>query len=251
MTNNSTEGSNLALSIALPSSHPGKGAIPHLGGTAFRVWAPFANGVFVAGTFNNWSETDHPLVFEGNGCWSADVLSAKAGDEYRYVIINGGNKLSRIDPYAKDVTNSVGNSVIVDPSFDWGEENYQTPPWNEMVIYEMHIGTFNDQPGGMPGNLNRVIERLAHLKDLGINAIQIMPPAEFAGGFSWGYNPANLFAIESDYGGPAGLKELIKAAHALDMAVIFDVVYNHLGPSDLSLWQFDGWHENDKGGIYF
>jgi 1,4-alpha-glucan branching enzyme len=78
-----------------------------------------------------------------------------------------------------------------------------------------------------------------------------MPPAEFAGGYSWGYNPAHLFAIEDDYGGPRALKQFIQGAHALGMAVIFDVVYNHLGPSDLDLWQFDGWSENNKGGIYF
>jgi 1,4-alpha-glucan branching enzyme len=74
---------------------------------------------------------------------------------------------------------------------------------------------------------------------------------EFAGGFSWGYNPANIFAIEEDYGGPDALKKLIKTAHELGIAVIFDVVYNHFGPSDLDLWQFDGWHKDGKGGIYF
>jgi len=227
------------------------GSIPFDSGTTFRVWAPFAAHVFVAGTFNSWSETGHPLAPEGNGYWSLDVPGAKSGDEYRYIIVNGTTTLWRMDPYAKDVTSSVGNAIIVDPAFDWGENHYQTPPWTEMVIYEMHIGTFNDRPGGAPGNLNGVIEKLPYLKDLSINAIQIMPPAEFAGGFSWGYNPAHIFAIEEDYGGPRGLKELIKAAHACGIAVIFDVVYNHLGPSDLDLWQFDGWNENGKGGIYF
>jgi 1,4-alpha-glucan branching enzyme len=95
------------------------------------------------------------------------------------------------------------------------------------------------------------IEKLPYLRELGINAIQIMPPAEFAGGFSWGYNPSNIFAIESDYGGPKSLKKLISTAHRLGIAVIFDVIYNHLGPKDLDLWQFDGWQENGKGGIYF
>ena len=234
-----------------PSFRPGMGAIPYTGGTALRVWAPFATRVFATGSFNNWSETSHPLASEGKGYWSVDVPGARPGDEYKYVIFNGARKLGRIDPYARDVTSSAGNGVIVEPDFDWGEESFQMPPWNELVIYEMHIGTFFDEPGGAPGNLQSVVGKLPYLRELGINAIQIMPSLEFAGGFSWGYNPSHIFAIESDYGGPQSLKSLIKSAHALGIAVIFDVVYNHLGPSDLDLWQFDGWQETGKGGIYF
>jgi len=234
-----------------PSTRSGMGAIPYPGGAAFRVWTPHADQVYVAGTFNDWSKTATPLVHEGRGYWYADVPGAKAGDEYKYVLVSGSRELWRIDPYARDVTSSAGNSVICDPAFDWRTENFQMPPWDELVIYELHIGTFNDQPGGPPGNLNGVIEKLPYLKELGINAIQIMPALEFAGGFSWGYNPANIFAIEEDYGGPNGFKSLVDAAHAHGIAVIFDVVYSHLGPSDLDLWQFDGWSENDEGGIYF
>ena len=78
-----------------------------------------------------------------------------------------------------------------------------------------------------------------------------MPPFEFAGDISWGYNPAHLFAIETSYGGPDAFKRFIRDAHAHGIAVIVDVVYNHVGPSDLDLWRFDGWSENDGGGIYF
>ena len=77
-----------------------------------------------------------------------------------------------------------------------------------------------------------------------------MPPFEFAGDISWGYNPAHLFAIESSYGGPDAFKRFIRDAHAHGIAVIVDVVYNHVGPSDLDLWRFDGWSEGDGGGIY-
>jgi len=234
-----------------PSSHRGMGAVPYQGGNAFRVWAPHADKVSVTGSFNNWSKTANPMAHEGNGYWSCDIAEAKASDEYRYVIVSGSRGLSRIDPYAREVTSSVGNSIISDPHFDWGEADFQAPPFNEMVIYEMHIGTFNDQPGGPPGNLNSVIEKLPYLEELGINAIEVMSAMEFAGGFSWGYNPALIFAIEIDYGGPRAFKEFVKAAHANDIALIFDVVYNHFGPSDLDIWQFDGWSESDKGGIYF
>ena len=84
-----------------------------------------------------------------------------------------------------------------------------------------------------------------------MSAVQVMPPFEFAGDISWGYNPAHLFAIESSYGGPDAFKRFVRDAHARGIAVIVDVVYNHLGPSDLDLWRFDGWREGDGGGIYF
>lgn len=234
-----------------PASQPGMGAILYDQGTAFRVWAPNADQVFVSGDFNEWSETAGPLASEGNGYWSADIPGAKAGDEYRFLIINGEQKLWRIDPYARQVTNSVGNSVIYDPRFDWGKTQFQMPPWNKLVIYEMHIGTFHDKPGGPAGTFDSAVKRLKHVHDLGVNAVQLMPPMEFPGGFSWGYNPSHPFAVESDYGGPTALKKFVKAAHELGIAVLLDVVYNHFGPSDLDLWVFDGWQENGKGGIYF
>ena len=113
------------------------------------------------------------------------------------------------------------------------------------------MGTFNDQRGGPPGNFNRAIKKLSYLKDLGINAIEVMPAMEFAGGFSWGYNPEHLFAIETDYGGSDAFKAFIKAAHNHGIAVILDVVYNHFGPGDLDIWQFDGWSQNDRGSTGF
>jgi len=239
------------MDMVLPSKQTGLGAIIFDGGIAFRVWAPHADQVFVTGTFNSWSNRANPLADEGNGYWSADVYGAKIGDQYKYILINEARELIRIDPYVRDVTSSIGNGIIHDPHFDWGAGEYRVPPLHEMVIYEMHIGTFNDQPGGPPGNFQSAINKIPYLNDLGINVIEIMPAMEFAGGFSWGYNPANLFAIESDYGGPIAFKEFIRAAHERGIAVILDVVYNHFGPSDLDIWQFDGWSEEAKGGIYF
>jgi len=145
----------------------------------------------------------------------------------------------------------VGNGIVHDPHFDWGDDNFVAPKLHELVIYEMHIGTFNGASEGSPGTLHDVAEKFNHLKRLGVNAIQIMPTAEFAGDYSWGYNPAHIFAVESAYGGPKALKKLVKDAHQAGLAVILDVVYNHFGPSDLDLWQFDGWSENGGGGIYF
>jgi 1,4-alpha-glucan branching enzyme len=230
----------------------GMGAIVHRGGVAFRVWAPNAGSVFVKGDFNDWSDTATPLTHEENGYWYANVPSAKPGQEYKFVILNGDLKLERIDPYARQVTNSTGNGVIYDPAgFDWQDDTFELPPHNELGIYEMHIGSFFTDADGRPGGFDDALEKLGHLKRLGVNVIQIMPVAEFAGDFSWGYNPANIFAVESIYGGPDAFKLFVREAHQRGIGVILDVVYNHFGPSDLNLWQFDGWQENGKGGIYF
>jgi len=233
------------------SAVPGMGAIPLEKGAAFRVWAPHAESVAVVGQFNDFDETRDPMRSEGNGYWYAEVESAKPGDEYKFAIRNGDQHLVRIDPYARQVTNSVGNGVIYRDEFDWGDDNFQVPPWNELVIYELHIGTFARGEEGKPGTFDDAAKRLRYLKALGINAVEVMPIAEFAGDLSWGYNPAHIFSVETAYGGPDGFKRFVKAAHALGIAVILDVVYNHFGPSDLDLWRFDGWSENDKGGIYF
>jgi 1,4-alpha-glucan branching enzyme len=214
------------------------------------VWAPHADEVFVVGTFNNWNETEHPCKPETGGNWHVDIEDAQIGDEYRFLIVNGDQRLLRIDPRARQVTNSIGNGVVASSEFDWEESEFSLPAWNELVIYELHVGTFHRKDGHV-GTFDEAIERLPYLRDLGINAIELMPLAEFAGDFSWGYNPAHPFAIETAYGGPLALKRFIREAHKLQLAVIIDVVYNHFGPSDLSLWQFDGWSENNKGGIYF
>ena len=234
--------------------HPGMGAIPHDKGVAFRVWAPNADAVSVIGTFNNWDATKHALARENaEGYWYADVPAAKVGDGYKFALKTPAGGLSKIDPYAREVTNSVGHGVVYDPAFDWGEQFHKTPPWNEWVIYELHVGTFNDPDpqNDKPATFRDVVRRFDHLKKLGVNCLQVMPVAEFAGDRSWGYNPAHMFAVESAYGGPKAFKEFVREAHRAGFAVILDVVYNHFGPSDLDLWRFDGWSLNDGGGIYF
>jgi len=229
------------------------GAMAHGGGIAFRVWAPYAKAVSVVGGFNDFQPTVNPMAHEAEGFWYADVASAKVGQEYRFWLDTETGPVTRIDPYAREVTNSIGNAVIADPHFDWGDDHFEIPNWNELVIYELHVGTFNDDQLDVdaPAKFESVVRRFDHLKKLGINCIQIMPVAEFAGDRSWGYNPAHMFAVESAYGGPKAFKELVKQAHKSGIAVILDVVYNHFGPSDLDLWRFDGWSENDGGGIYF
>lgn len=255
-----------SVATVVASSRPGMGSIPYkegaIEGTTFRVWAPFADRVCVAGSFNGWDRNMHPLAKEGNGYWSADVEKAKIGDEYRYVIFSSFTPAAgqwRTDPYCKNVRdNDTGNGVIVSDKFDWGASSFNMPSWNELVIYELHIASFRraqspDQTLKGPGNLAAVVEKLQYLKDLGINAIELLPIVAVSGPFSLGYNPALPFDIESTFGGPENFKAFIKTAHEYGIAVILDVVYNHYGPEDLetSLWQFDGWNENGRGGIYF
>lgn len=214
-------------------------------GVTFRVWAPNATAVGVKGQFNGWATT--PMVDEGGGIWSVDINGAMPGQEYKYRI---NNSFDRRDPRARRVTNSNGNSVIYDPeAFDWQDVPIPMPWRNDLVIYQMHIGTVGGQ--NPPSNFDQAIARLDHVRDLGISAIKLMPVNEFAGGRSWGYNPSDLFAIESDYGGPAAMKRFMRAAHERGISVFMDVVHNHYGPSDLDMWRFDGWYENNLGGIYF
>ena len=237
------------------SVRPGMGAISYAGGVTFRVWAPSASSVTVPGGFNGWDDHAAAMAQDGGGYWSVDIPGAAIGDQYKFVIANpaAAEPLWKNDPYARSMTNSVGNSIVAETEFLWSAEGYSTPPWNELVIYELHVGSFAFDPGTQSGrgDFNTVIGKLDYLDDLGINAIQLMPSDEFAGDTSWGYNPAAIFAIEESYGGPNGLRSLIDAAHSRGIAIIYDVVYNHFGPSDLDMWQFDGWSENGQGGIYF
>ena len=230
----------------------GMGAITHEGGVFFRVWAPNATSVGVIGGFNKWKDGVNALEHEENGYWGGNVPKAKVGDEYKFILDTPSGKLQRNDPYGKQMTNSIGNSIVYDSNaFDWGDDNFQMPSWNNLVVYELHVGTFNVKEEGKPGDFYGVIEKLDYLKELGINSIEVMPPFEFPGDFSWGYNPAYPFSIESAYGSADAFKALVKAAHEKGIAVILDVVYNHFGPTDMDIWQFDGWNENNKGGIYF
>ena len=237
------------------SSRPFMGATPFDTGVTFRVWAPFARTVAVAGSFNGWSATANPLFAESGGYWSVDVDGAKVDDQYKFAIVgaNAPSPFLKNDPYARELTQSNGNSVVADANFAWDSTGYQTPQWNQTVIYELHVGSFQFDPASLAGRgtFDTVIGKLDYLQALGINAIEIMAAGEFPFDYSWGYNQSYMFAIENLYGGPNGFRNLVNEAHKRGIAVIFDVVYNHIGPNDCDLWQFDGWSQNGAGGIYF
>ena len=237
-----------------PSSRPYMGATPYDGGVTFRVWAPFASDVQVQGDFNSWKPGTH-LFSEANGYWSVDQPGAAVGQQYNYAIKNAatGSVLTHVDPYSRAFKTRGGPSLIAPSDSQYPDISYTTPLWNEMVIYELHIGTFVidkslPRPGG---TFASAATKLDYLRTLGINAIEIMATGEFETDTSWGYNPAYIFAIEEQYGGPDGFRAFVNEAHKRGIAVIMDVVYNHLGYPAGDMWQFDGWSQNGKGGIYF
>jgi 1,4-alpha-glucan branching enzyme len=227
------------------------GAIPLEGSTGFRVWAPNATSVSVVGEFNDWNPEAHPLEREEGGLWARDVEGAMPGEQYQFEITNGEKHFRKNDAYARKIHPKTALSVIYADDYEWKSPPAVLPNWNELVIYELHVGTFVPGPHNSPGRFEQVMGRLPYLKSLGVNAIEIMPPMAFPGERSWGYSLTNPFAVESSYGGPDEFKQMIDAAHAQGITIILDVVYNHFGPDNLDLWQYDGWSENNKGGIYF
>jgi maltooligosyltrehalose trehalohydrolase len=188
------------------------------GRTEFRVWAPLAGAPKLVLGPARKPTGELPLEHAGYGIYEL-VTEAPAGTDYSYLI--GNRRLpdpaSRWQPHGLQ-----GVSRVFEPR---APTPFTPKPMGKQVIYELHIGTFSDE-----GTFAGAIPHLAELADLGITAIEIMPVAEFPGERGWGYDGIYLSAAQSSYGGPAGLTELIDAAHELGLAVILDVVYNHIGP---------------------
>ncbi len=248
-----------------PSPLPGMGAVLAPGGCTFRVWAPFASAVSVGGDFRNagnlepteWSEV--PLAREGD-CWSAFVEGVVADSLYKFHVRNAGSGEDqhagdqwRHDPYCRDAVSFAGNSVVVERRFDWTGDDFRMPPWNELVLYELHVGTFAKNEPGHVATLKEATDRLGHVAGLGFNGVEVLPAFDFEIETSMGYNPALPFAIDNAYGELGAMKQLVRRAHELGLAVILDVVYNHWGPEGLDqcLGRFDRWYPPGKQGIYF
>ena len=226
------------------------GVTRHGDTTEFRVWAPFAQAVALTGTVNNDGET--PLQSEADGYWSLELKGIEPGQNYSFRITTAaGTTVTRKDPRARQLTASdSGASVIVDNDFDWGDTTFQPIPPEKQIIYELHIGTFNRADAATAGTFADAIEKLDYLIELGINTIELMPVTSMAHSYGWGYAPNHIFSVESAYGGRHGLLTFVRACHERGIGVVLDVVYNHFF-ADTDLWQFDGWSENNRGGIYF
>jgi maltooligosyltrehalose trehalohydrolase len=221
-----------------PATYPWErrlGATPVGGGQVeFRVWALNAERVSV-----RLRGEDLELSAPLQGIWEGRFPAAH-GDDYAFVL-DGGDPLP--DPCSRWQPEGLrGPSQVVDhTTFAWTDEGFAGVPLAGMVIYELHVGTFSDA-----GTFDGAIAHLDELRDLGITAIELMPVAEFPGARGWGYDGVYLSAAQSSYGGPEGLQRLVDAAHARGLAVLLDVVYNHLGASGVQAIEAYGPYFTEK-----
>jgi maltooligosyltrehalose trehalohydrolase len=197
----------------------------------FKVWAPFIQRMAVELTERDGSAI--PMQPSEGGRFDIIVDGVRPGSRYRYLL---EGKTGRPDPVSRSQPQGVhGPSAVVDPaSYHWTDGSWRGLPLEDFVIYELHVGTFTEE-----GTFDAIIPHLSYLKEtVGITAIELMPVAEFPGRRNWGYDGVHPFAPQSSYGGPGGMKHLVDACHATGLAVVLDVVYNHLGPEGNYLGEF-------------
>lgn len=199
----------------------------HEGGAVFRVWADAHKTVSV-----RVNGRDYELNREASGYFFGHVEGVREGDTYSFLLDSEGpypDPASRFQPEGPH-----GPSQLVNPDrFAWTDDAWPGIAMPSQVIYEMHVGTFTPE-----GTWQSAIKQLPHLADLGITALETMPVTEFAGTFGWGYDGVDLFAPTRNYGSPDDFREFVNAAHSLGIAILLDVVYNHVGPDGNYLAKF-------------
>lgn len=205
------------------------------GRSEFSVWAPLLRDVKLL--IVSPEERLLPMHKDARGYWQA-VANLLPGSQYFFKLEGDRN---RPDPASHFQPAGVHgpSQVVAHSSFPWQDTGWAGRPLHELIIYELHIGTFT--PGG---TFAEAVTRIADLADLGINAIEIMPVAQFPGERNWGYDGTYPFAVQNSYGGPPGLKHFVNECHRKGISVILDVVYNHLGPEGNYLWDFGPYFTN-------
>jgi len=207
------------------------------GSVRFRLWAPKAQRVDVV--LQNIPpgedrQESFSLEKQGLGWFELTTDAAMAGTRYQFQI---DGELKVPDPASRFQPSDVhGPSEVVNPrAFDWNrdESQWRGRPWEEAVIYELHVGAFTQE-----GTFGGVIERLDYLRDLGVTAVELMPVSDFPGGRNWGYDGVLPYAPDSCYGSPDDLKRLVQAAHQRRLMIFLDVVYNHFGPDGNYLFAY-------------
>lgn len=210
-------------------------------GVRYRVWAPETNAVEVLVRRRDSEAPERTLALQRDemGFHTVDDPDGAAGDGYQFRLA-GGEALA--DPSSHAQRNSVyGPSVVVDHSaYPWSDTAWQRPRFRDLVIYELHVGTFTEA-----GTFRAAIDKLPHLHHLGVNAIELMPIADFPGRWNWGYDGVLIYAPARAYGSPDDLRALVDAAHAHGIAVMLDVVYNHLGPDGNCLPRYSASYFNE------
>jgi maltooligosyltrehalose trehalohydrolase len=196
--------------------------------TRFLVWAPFINRVEV-----HIIDQERILPMDKNdrGYFETVAEGVPVGSLYFY---RRDGQTEYPDPVSRSQPRGVhGPSRVVDPDFPWEDGRWSGLPLQDYIIYELHTGTFTPE-----GTFDAIIGHLDALKELGITAVELMPVAQFPGSRNWGYDGVYPFAVQDSYGGPDGLKRLVNACHREGLAVVLDVVYNHLGPEGNHLAEF-------------
>jgi maltooligosyltrehalose trehalohydrolase len=203
--------------------NPSIGAWPEEAATRFRVWAPDARRIELVAETATGQALRVPLEKSAGGYFEVSLSEVKPGDLYRYQIDGQGpfpDPASRFQPGGVH-----GPSRVVDPDFPWTDADWRGVPLEDLVLYELHVGTFTPS-----GTFAAAAEKLPLLRDLGITAVELMPVADFPGVRNWGYDGVALFAPARCYGRPDDLRRFVDDAHRIGLAVHLDVVYNHLGP---------------------
>lgn len=244
-------------------------------GASFRVWAPNATAVQVRGSFNGFAEDPNGSLVRGeNGLWHGFIAGVRDRDIYKFYITGPAGPGWKRDPYARELRGDDWNCVVRDSHFPWHDTGFRTPAFHNLLIYQLHVGAFHTPRWpARAGTFLDVIDKIPHLSDLGITAVQLLPIQEFPGEFSLGYNGVDYFSPEMAYGVSEAelapylaranqllteknaapyavndlrgemnqLKALVDLCHVYGLAVIFDVVYNHAGGDfgSESIWFFD------------
>ena len=247
---------------------------------SFRVWAPNASAVQVLVQPNSASAQSSFALKTDTGnpaYWSADIDGVAPGHLYQFSVQNkggdafdpGGLPLLRADPCARQATSSDPKlpTVVIDPADFQFQASFNTPQFQNFIMYQAHVGSFAGKNDGLPvitdangstASFSDFSTKLDYIRSLNFNAVQFLPNGEYRGAEGEAYNPSNYYAPEMLYGTPDQLRSLIDACHQRGLAVFLDVVYNHMDTID-NLWQFDGNndHRTDVsdattgGGIYF
>jgi len=188
--------------------------------TEFRVWAPQHEKV----ELHIVAPEDRRVALKKNENGYHEAVVDRAGEGTRYFFVVNGQ--DRPDPASRLQPEGVhGPSEVVGSDFQWTDAKWKNIPLDDYVIYELHVGTFTKE-----GTFDAVIGRLDHLKALGVTAVELLPIAQFPGERNWGYDGVYIGAAQNSYGGPKALKRLVDACHSRGLAILLDVVYNHLGP---------------------
>lgn len=264
------------------------------GGATFRVWAPRASAVYVSGDFNGWKQDASAHMGQiGGGHWASFVPGLREGDRYLFYVNGTGTSGYKRDPRARELTFQpafpYSNCVLRSPArFPWHGTLFVPPAFNDLIIYQLHVGSYDIAPGNADGCFFDVLQRVPYLADLGVTAIELLPIQEFPTTFSLGYNGTDLYSVENQFaeadetklqhyadltngilkgrgqtpyagidvlrGSDNQLRALIDVCHVYGIAVLFDVVYNHAGGGfdDNSMWFFDRMpYDNNDDSLYF